>query len=94
MREWRREKQVYADLSDDEKLRSNTRAYTNVLIRRGKLIPKPCEECETTEHVEAHHPDYSDPRTVIWLCRKHHRALHKHMRNQTKELETGVVGKT
>lgn len=26
--------------------------------------------------VEAHHPDYAEPLTVIWLCRRHHLELH------------------
>jgi hypothetical protein len=27
---------------------------------------------------ERHHPDYTQPLTVIWLCRKHHRETHYH----------------
>jgi hypothetical protein len=26
--------------------------------------------------VEAHHPDYSSPLDVVWLCRRHHTDLH------------------
>lgn len=26
--------------------------------------------------VEAHHPNYSEPLTVTWLCRRHHLELH------------------
>jgi hypothetical protein len=32
--------------------------------------------CGTME-VESHHPDYSQPLKVIWLCCKHHRQLHR-----------------
>jgi hypothetical protein len=39
--------------------------------RRGFLIPEPCTICGALK-VDAHHPDYSKPLEVVWLCRKHH----------------------
>lgn len=42
----------------------------------GKLTPLPCLICGTAE-TEAHHPDYSRPLDVIWLCTTHHKAAHK-----------------
>lgn len=54
-----------------------TRAYTNVLVSRGKIAKLPCRECGSSENLEAHHPDYTDPRRVVWLCRTHHKALHR-----------------
>jgi hypothetical protein len=45
-------------------------------IRNGKLAKQPCTVCGVRK-VEAHHPDYSKPLKVVWLCRKHHRAVHK-----------------
>lgn len=45
--------------------------------RRGRLKPKPCEVCGSTEAIEAHHDDYQKPLVVRWLCRKHHRAHHR-----------------
>lgn len=47
----------------------------NNAIRDRKLIPQPCEICGT-EPAQAHHPDYSKPLEVQWLCRVHH--LQKH----------------
>jgi hypothetical protein len=38
------------------------------------LVPQPCEVCGATK-VEKHHPDYSKPLEVRWLCREHHLAL-------------------
>lgn len=46
-------------------------------VRSGKLQPKPCQVCGTTEKVEAHHPDYSKPLDVQWLCFTHHREAHR-----------------
>lgn len=44
-------------------------------IRAGKLIPEPCFVCGEKAH--AHHPDYSRPLSVTWLCPEHHKAAHR-----------------
>lgn len=45
-------------------------------VKSGKLIRQPCENCgEPKSH--GHHPDYSKPLEVIWLCDPCHRAVHK-----------------
>lgn len=48
-------------------------------VRDGRLIPWPAcshpEGCECTT-VEAHHPDYSRPLDVVWLCQTHHKQVH------------------
>lgn len=43
-------------------------------IRKGLLRRMPCQICGDVS--EAHHPDYSKPLEVVWLCKKHHRELH------------------
>lgn len=48
--------------------------------RTGRLTPQPCEVCGL-ENTEAHHDDYEQPLVVRWLCRRHHRAWHKRMRD-------------
>jgi len=75
MRQWR---QTHAP-SEEERRKASCRAYTRVLIRRGHLIRKPCETCGI-EPAQAHHPDYSNPRLVVWLCEDHHRQLHWRLR--------------
>lgn len=40
------------------------------------LDRKPCVICGNAK-VEAHHPDYSKPLDVIWLCKKHHGEIHR-----------------
>ncbi|MGI9143639.1 MAG: hypothetical protein ACR2IJ_10675 [Fluviibacter sp.] len=44
-------------------------------IRDGRLHRKPCEVCGNAKS-EGHHPDYSKPLSVMWLCRKHHLEQH------------------
>lgn len=72
MREHRKH---YGDLSPDEKRRAICRAHTNQLIRRGQITRLPCEVCG--QKAQAHHPDYTKPREIRWLCRKHHNQVHK-----------------
>jgi hypothetical protein len=45
-------------------------------LKRGLLTATPCEVCGE-EPAEAHHPDYDRPMKVRWLCRHHHRAVHR-----------------
>ncbi len=44
-------------------------------IRDGRIKKLPCFECG--KPAEAHHPDYSRPLDVIWLCSVHHKEVHK-----------------
>lgn len=46
-----------------------------VAIRGGKLVRQPCEVCGGLKS-QAHHPDYSKPLQVIWLCATHHKDIH------------------
>ena len=50
-------------------------------ILRGKLIRKPCVKCGVKKS-DAHHPDYSKPLEVIWLCETHHYELHRGSRKK------------
>lgn len=56
-----------------------TTAVSNAL-RDGKLQRFPCFVCGNKAH--AHHPAYSDPLAVAWLCRTHHAQLHREHRQQ------------
>lgn len=59
------------------KRRKNAHRIVERAVRKGILIPKPCEKCGTNKNVEAHHDDYDKPLDVQWLCRKHHFDYHK-----------------
>jgi hypothetical protein len=55
---------------------SARRAHTAVerAVKSGRLVPWPCEVCGSKAH--AHHPDYSMPLVVVWLCPSHHKEAH------------------
>jgi hypothetical protein len=57
--------------------RKNAQAKVFRALLSGKLIKQPCFICD--EKAEAHHPDYSRPLDVIWLCPSHHREAHQNM---------------
>lgn len=44
-------------------------------IRAGKLTRQSCQVCGAKAH--AHHPDYTKPFKVIWLCAEHHGEQHR-----------------
>lgn len=43
-------------------------------IRDGLIIKQPC--CICGDEAQGHHPDYSRPLDVVWLCNKHHKETH------------------
>ena len=36
-----------------------------------------CEVCGSTENLERHHPDYSEPLMIMTVCRKCHNHIHR-----------------
>lgn len=52
--------------------RYKARNTLNNAIRDGKITRQPCAICGSVP-AQAHHEDYTQPLTVEWLCRTHHR---------------------
>jgi len=57
-----------------EKKRAHTKVHK--AIREGVLKREPCVVCGALK-VDGHHPDYSKPLEVIWLCHAHHQQIHQ-----------------
>lgn len=73
-------KAVYKSI---EKHRERQRAREKLggQVRSGK-IPRPviCSMCEKKKRISGHHPDYSKPLEVIWVCVSCHADIHKKLK--------------
>lgn len=68
--------QIAAYNSDPEyRERKIVRVQAYRAFARGVIRPAPCSVCGSPE-VEMHHPDYSRPLEVEWLCRRCHMLEH------------------
>lgn len=74
MRRYRRE--AIKKPTQEQLVKIRTRQYLKTYVKRGKIEKLPCEVCGIVQS-EAHHPDYSKPLKIVWLCRSHHLELHK-----------------
>jgi hypothetical protein len=56
----------------------------NNAIRAGKIVRQPCVICGNPKS-HGHHPDYSRPLVVIWLCAVCHKLLHKLLKKEEED---------
>ena len=70
-----------------ERIAANHAVY--LAIRRGDLVPQPCEFCGE-DRVDAHHDDYTKPFAIRWLCHAHHMAIHARNRQRFAVSTQGV----
>ena len=54
--------------------RAKANSAVNRAVLSGKLKRQPCWVCGNK--ALAHHPDYSRPLDVVWLCQPHHKQTH------------------
>lgn len=68
-----------------EKLRLRLKEYrknnpeknkARALVNKTRLEKQPCQNCKSTKNIHAHHPDYSKPLDVVWLCAQCHKLEH------------------
>jgi len=61
--------------------REKARQAVRDSLRTGQLTKKPCERCNTTKKVQAHHESYEKSHWLIvnWLCKEHHDERHMEM---------------
>ena len=69
-----RAKAIQTRWKADHPDRRKAHAILGNAVRSGKIVKLPCQECGAP--AEAHHPDYSRPLSVVWLCPAHHKQLH------------------
>lgn len=56
--------------------RRNARTKARRAVLAGKLVKTACEWCSEVD-TEMHHPDYTKPLEVMWLCKLCHEKWHK-----------------
>lgn len=56
--------------SETFKLRARARAIATRAKALGEIVaPKECQRCAAAVRLDGHHPDYSQPLAIEWLCR-------------------------
>lgn len=84
MRQWRyrnyTRSRVYSKRTRDKdkvktRLQTSARMKVYHAIKRGLLKRQSCAVCGK-KNACAHHPDYTKPFAVVWLCVRHHNELH------------------
>jgi len=69
MRNWRKSH------PDPYNNKVKARKLAAMRLRRGTIKREPCSVCGDYWS-QMHHPDYSRPAEVVWLCQKHHTEVH------------------
>ena len=81
LRQWRKRH----PMTDEQRWKHNVRGIARSYWLHGKLRQKPCRHCGESR-TERHHPDYTRPLYVIWLCRPCHLKLHANKRRRARRL--------
>lgn len=75
--------QTRLSISEKSPTLQNAARVIEAALKAGEIErPEYCTGCgcHNTEHrIEAHHPDYTRPLFVSWLCTPCHKAIHKSM---------------
>ncbi len=62
----------------EQKERYVSRYQASNAIKLGKLSrPTACQDCNKQGRVEGHHPDYTKPLEITWLCKRCHALKHR-----------------
>lgn len=60
---------------DGNPIKVSAKKLVKKAISDSILVRQPCEKCGNPKS-QGHHPDYTKPLEVIWLCAKHHKEAH------------------
>lgn len=73
-----RKRQTALRKSGRFKHKETARATVHRAVMSGQLIvPSVCSRCGGAARIHGHHPDYSKPLEVIWLCPVCHTDIHR-----------------
>lgn len=72
-KKWRKENGYHNEINSKERYpeKENCRKESRRLLKQGKIVKEPCEECGSKKS-QMHHTDYTKPSKVRWLCALHH----------------------
>ena len=88
-RQWRTDH----SLTGEARKKDIARSYAQEYEKRGHIIRQPCAECGA-EKAQKHHPDYSRPTFVVWLCQPCHMRIHKEEYRKNVQLMLERIRKT
>lgn len=79
-KKWRKEHGYINEIIYRERHPEKIEAQTKlrIAVKKGIVKKLPCEVCKS-ENSQGHHPDYTKPLEVIWLCAVHHTKTHREM---------------
>lgn len=60
---------------DANKVKTKAHDMIKEALRKGEMTKSICVVCGDKD-THGHHPDYSKPLEVVWLCQRHHRDYH------------------
>ncbi len=63
-----------------DSIKVKARSKLRRALLAGVVKREPCTKCGLK--AEAHHPDYSKPLDVVWLCKIHHKIEHARINNE------------
>ena len=75
-KKWRKEHGYHNEFNSKKKYPEKESARNKLLyaVKTGKIQKLPCSVCG--KKAQAHHPDYSKPLEITWLCPFHHTQMH------------------
>lgn len=60
-----------------EKMKIRARELAMIALKKGQIKRQPCQACGFKFDMHMHHPDYTKPLDIVWLCARCHAAEHK-----------------
>lgn len=85
-------KQIFIRWRKQNPERRAAQIYLNNALRDGRVIRWPtCALPDCEQKPEAHHPDYTKPLSVVWLCAPHHKQAHALLKDIVAQDQKALV---